>query len=328
MGKIYHVLKEIIIKPISSVMVNVFILCLITNIMWLTQIFNGINLLGIIGMTGLEAYALGCIYYLLNKVKCGKIFAILIIAITNICIIIDYFCYMKFSKVIGQDVMDIIAETNPEETIEFLETYLNIWIILAIVCLCTILNIASLKLSKYLAKLRWVKSSMVIAAILGIVCFGYSSACYILYRNGNSMPQYTSITRAAYSTYILKQRINEIEASATLYDTLDAVKDKDNTAIVFVIGESFNKYHSSAYGYTKDTNPYIGQRIANGEMLKFNDAITVTDHTSGAMTAIFRMSDDVKSPLFPMLFKKAGYSTQMIDNQYFIGGGCLITLLC
>ena len=47
--------------------------------------------------------------------------------------------------------------------------------------------------------------------------------------------------------------------------------DQHAPLIVLVIGESFNKYHSSLYGYELKTNPLLEKRIFNLIMVRIYD---------------------------------------------------------
>ena len=88
--------------------------------------------------------------------------------------------------------------------------------------------------------------------------------------------------------------------------------------IILVIGESFNKHHSSLYGYPLLTNPLLG---SEDNLYIMTDVITADRSTSIVMKNVFsfRTKDNniywANSTLFPALFKKAGYYNTLISNQ-------------
>lgn len=89
--------------------------------------------------------------------------------------------------------------------------------------------------------------------------------------------------------------------------------------IILIIGESFNKHHSSLYGYGLDTNPLLGKLDG---LYVFNDVITSVNATSYSIRNFFSMTsvDEEKSwadsPFFMAYFKKSGYYVTFYSNQY------------
>lgn len=95
--------------------------------------------------------------------------------------------------------------------------------------------------------------------------------------------------------------------------------------IVVVIGESFSVYHSSLYGYNKETNPLLGKKEKDGSLFLFDNAVTLEPATTASMCADFSLDSlgigYTTMPMFPACFRKAGYYTALYDNQYFVGQG-------
>ena len=59
----------------------------------------------------------------------------------------------------------------------------------------------------------------------------------------------------------------DIEEIEKIIDLIKVEKtDQKAPLIVLVIGESFNKYHSSLYGYDLKTNPLLEKRKENKEL--------------------------------------------------------------
>lgn len=92
--------------------------------------------------------------------------------------------------------------------------------------------------------------------------------------------------------------------------------------IIIIIGESYNKYHSSIYGYTKPTTPNQDIMVKNNEIIVYNNIITPFNITSDVFKNIFSLNDLSKKetwnekPLFTQIFKKAGYHVTFYTNQY------------
>ncbi len=92
--------------------------------------------------------------------------------------------------------------------------------------------------------------------------------------------------------------------------------------IVLIIGESFNRHHAGMYGYDKNTTPRQQERFLKGELFPFSDVIAPWNLTSFVfklMFSTFAVGDNGEwcdYPLFPELFRKAGYHVTFITNQF------------
>lgn len=105
---------------------------------------------------------------------------------------------------------------------------------------------------------------------------------------------------------------------------VDAV-DYTSPHIVVIIGESYNRHHSTLYGYDKNTTPLQYTRWKNGEMVVFKNMISSWNTTCESFKNMFStqcVGQDgtwASAPPFPLLFRKAGYHTAFMSNQYVIG---------
>jgi len=116
----------------------------------------------------------------------------------------------------------------------------------------------------------------------------------------------------------------------TQIDQLKAASDKivvDSCSyrvpnIVVVIGESYNKHHSQLYGYQKPTTPRQVAMEAEGSLVKFIDVVSSWNLTSFVfkhMLSLYAVGDSGEwcdKPLFPEVFRKAGYHVTFVTNQF------------
>ena len=92
--------------------------------------------------------------------------------------------------------------------------------------------------------------------------------------------------------------------------------------IVLVIGESYNKHHSQLYGYDKATTPRQVALEAEGSLVKFTDVVSTWNLTSFVfkhMLSLYAVGDSGEwcdEPLFPEVFRKAGYHVTFVTNQF------------
>jgi heptose-I-phosphate ethanolaminephosphotransferase len=94
--------------------------------------------------------------------------------------------------------------------------------------------------------------------------------------------------------------------------------------IVLIIGESYNKYHSSLYGYNKNTTPYQQILKEKGCLYLFNDVISSYNLTFKSFQNVLSLYSIDKPgvwynyPMLMPLFRKAGYEVNFFSNQYCI----------
>lgn len=92
--------------------------------------------------------------------------------------------------------------------------------------------------------------------------------------------------------------------------------------IVLVIGESYNRHHSQLYGYEKATTPRQVALEAEGSLVKFTDVVSSWNLTSFVfkhMMSLYAVGDSgmwCDQPLFPEVFRKAGYHVTFVTNQF------------
>ena len=92
--------------------------------------------------------------------------------------------------------------------------------------------------------------------------------------------------------------------------------------IVLIIGESYNKHHSQLYGYDKPTTPRQVQLANEGSLVAFSDVVAPWNLTSFVFKQVMSMyavgdnGEWCDYPLFPEVFRKAGYHVTFITNQF------------
>ncbi len=92
--------------------------------------------------------------------------------------------------------------------------------------------------------------------------------------------------------------------------------------IILIIGESYNKHHSSLYGYEKKTTPRQQDLAEKGELAVFSDVVTPWNFTCEAFEYILSLytigdkGDWYNYPLFTTVIKKSGYNVTFITNEF------------
>ncbi len=294
-------------------------------------VYGGDVIRGILicALTAIIAYLQIGMVKIVRQKAISRFCFVLFVIINNIFLVIDCFLYFSFHKVFSQDILDIIAETNAREIDEFVSVYITLPIVLTFVVLVFAANYCFIKLSKA-ATSRFTNLVGIAGLLLSAIGLFVAVRCVImfaLYRNGESVPQFSALTRTVYSSYVLRQRIQAIESLAKLNSNIVSAErfstDHDSTYIALIIGESYSVYHNPLYGYSKNTTPRLNERYKKGQVVVFDDVVTIDDHTHGAMKSIFSLSERGKDfdnmPLFPAIFRAAGYRVSLFDNQYAMG---------
>ena len=103
--------------------------------------------------------------------------------------------------------------------------------------------------------------------------------------------------------------------------TVDSCTFRSPT-IVLILGESYGKQHSQQYGYYLKTTPRQVKREENGLLTRFSDVVSCWNLTSFVFKNILSMhitgekGEWCDYPLFPELFRKAGYRVTFLTNQF------------
>lgn len=277
-------------------------------------------------LAALMAYIEVTIYMLVRMRWLQIIWLSFTVIMHNLLIISDYFLNIHFNMALGQDAIDILAETNYIEIKNFIGAYLSFSSVAFWIAFILILNYVFLKVSSYLSHNRVTKILMSCCVLIGV---GVSFVCiynFVIFRDGKSIPQCQTTTRVGYALYILRQRMQQV---VKLQDVCKQTKAEctlnDVPTVVIIIGESHSVYHSSLYGYDKQTMPCLQKRVNDSTLHVFDNVVSPASGTHKAMLSIFSLDSlgigFEEIPLFPACFKAAGYKTFMYDNQYFVGQG-------
>lgn len=267
-------------------------------------------------------------------------FKVVVYTLLILLFVVNTFLLLNFSTMISPSIVQLMIETNPDETSEFFHTYLLNWnsmISYIIIILMIVYIVYSEKRFKNAIRK---KSAIIFCIIAGGYLFQRSvdpirSFSHLFHCNNLSEAELwyltypvntNSLSNLIYSTYVMQ--LSKQEISKALNKTLsynDSIELEDSLNIVLVIGESFSKYHSSLYGYSHQTNPKLQKRVDSGNLFVFEDVISSYNLTSFVLRNLFSVNSIMDKenwtdyPAFPILFKRAGYNVYLWDNQRTFG---------
>ena len=241
-------------------------------------------------------------------------------------LIANVFVVINFGRAFDTGMLDIISQTNTNESREFLNTYLSFGSVSAILAIIAVVFFLAWLLYKLSRRYERCCLAVYIAFLLwSLFVSGVVMYKFVLYRNAQNIPQANSITRVSYYAFLITRERKGFDNLCEIAKRYNKGTKSVGPTYVLVIGESHSKFHSSLYGYGKETNPLLKKYCDDGSLVLFDDAVTISDHTSAVMNSIFslgRYNNDLYSmPLLPMIFKGQGFYTAMYDNQYFVGDG-------
>ncbi len=128
-----------------------------------------------------------------------------------------------------------------------------------------------------------------------------------------------------YSNHLASQQVDKcVEASRRV--SVDSCSFRSPT-IVLIIGESYSKAHCQLYGYPQKDTPRQKRLERSGWMTKFNDVVSCWNLTSFVFKNVLSMhvvgekGEWCDYPLFPELFRKAGYKVTFLTNQFLLAAG-------
>lgn len=254
-------------------------------------------------------------------------------AVILLCIA-DCYCYMNFGSAISPQLLSVVLNTDAREAGEFISSFIGIgifkqWRMTLLIILFFAFPIAFIPkieglFSKRLILNKYFKITASIIIILSIILEIKPTRDFLkifssdykiqdvesqIFRQENT--QNTPVHRVLFAFRVKK--LTERDLAEIKRSTLEASIDGCthlSPHIVLVIGESYNKHHSSLYGYPLETTPLQRKRYENGELFLFNNVVTHWNITSNAFIEIF------SRPLFPILFRRAGYHVTFFSNQF------------
>ena len=139
---------------------------------------------------------------------------------------------------------------------------------------------------------------------------------------------YLPIYRLAFSVYsnhLASQQVDKCVAASKRV-VVDSCSFRSPT-IVLIIGESYSKAHCQLYGYPQKDTPRQRRLERSGWLTKFNDVVSCWNLTSFVFKNVLSMhvvgekGEWCDYPLFPELFRKAGYQVTFLTNQFLLAAG-------
>lgn len=258
----------------------------------------------------------------------------------------ECFVHERFHLLYGPITIQLVAETTPSETGEFLSSYIKGWAFWKI-CLVYFpmlaLNIvaeafsrrARAQIGRIVPDVLKKATNVALPIAVGICLVStldqkrqmlnfFTSHDTDAAEHAGNHAFHTPLYRIVYSTKFLSLSYSELERMrANMADIKIDSCDFTIPNIVLYIGESYNKHHSQLYGYGLETTPHQKAMYEKGDLLVFSDAVTPWNVTSNVFKDVLSThSTDQPGAwnygvLLPGVLKKAGYKVAFITSQFY-----------
>lgn len=276
--------------------------------------------------------------------------------------VVDVYCFVKFQSTLTPTMLQLVGETDSRETGEFLRSCVSPDVIMSnvgwVLLLMFVHIISALRLRfphfiprrwRELIKSIWLRAcellrrarpvigTAVLALLVWSVCTSaHNKAATHKLMTGTTIGDvehtltekdhavlYQPIYRLVFSVYantLTAKQIDRLVRTASKVQVDSCSFRSPN--IVLIIGESYNRHHSSQYGYTMPTTPRQQKLERQGRLVKYTDVVSPWNLTSFVFKLLFSMysvgekGEWCDYPLFPELFRKAGYHVTFITNQF------------
>ena len=299
-----------------------FVLNLVGNGVWIFMQPTVMSVILMIILSALFAVLEVLLFRIIPTFFMKAIYAAILIILHNVVGIVDYFLLYYFGTVINHVVLDAVLLTNTGEASGFFMTYITPFIVVAFLSVVIIVNIVAYVISCYLNRFRKMEWGIHLIAAMSIVLILINSIAFILFNKRiiTNTIMHHAVLRLSTEYFFYDHNIR-MDALVRVCREVTAVSNSDKPMkMVVVIGESHSVYHTSLYGYKKQTYPMMSDREKKGELFVMQNAVSLYDVTSQAMWSVFSLDSlgnaPCDTPLFPAVFKAAGYRTYLYDNEY------------
>lgn len=276
--------------------------------------------------------------------------------------VVDVYCFVKFQSTLTPTMLQLVGETDSRESGEFLRSCVSPDVLLSnvgwVLLLMFVHIISALQLRfphfiprrwRELIKSIWLRTcellrrarpvigTAVLALLVWSVCTSaHNKAATHKLMTGTTIGDvehtltekdhavlYQPIYRLVFSVYantLTAKQIDRLVRTASKVQVDSCSFRSPN--IVLIIGESYNRHHSSQYGYTMPTTPRQQKLEKHGRLVKYTDVVSPWNLTSFVFKLLFSMysvgdkGEWCDYPLFPELFRKAGYHVTFLTNQF------------
>ena len=261
----------------------------------------------------LTSYVL-CLFTENLPFKWRKLFRFLLLLIAFSYTILNVICEQIYDQPFNYKFAPILMQTNLSEALEFLESYINLKIIIVIISI----SFSIILFIKYVKKVSIFQNRFTQNIVLFIITISFILCIRnpLVYKDSFIGKMIAVIQTSSVPN------LKEYQTNTKIVTLGEKTKN-----IVMIIGESFSKSHSSLYGYEKKTNPQLSSLVEDGSLFVYNNITSPATSTIPSIQSIMSTYNShyhnnipwYKCVTLPYILHIAGYYTYWISNQSKIG---------
>lgn len=247
--------------------------------------------------------ALICIIFWLKVRALQNLLLGALLLASGVCYIVEIFVLYVFATPLNSYFIIIALETNPQESADFLRTYLSLKLFgIYALSAFVVWAIYRLKAPRHFASLKWIYAALFLLAF-AIHLAGVRPATPTLRHSDMLYNAHRAINKALKSTLAFMKEYKNLNAK---FDALAADLQVQKSSepidnIVLIIGESTQRGKLGIYGYALPTTPRLSALKAKEpeNLLIFDDVISSQGTTSSSLSQslTFASQDNgVKNP--------------------------------
>lgn len=241
--------------------------------------------------------------------------------------------FVIYRQEFSQSVFFVMAESNYNESHEFIQQYFSFKLLAVLVIYILIGIYLWRKVKPIYVKnsTKWICSLLIITYALMPLFISMAvkktsfekATAHLMSRMETTVPWQLLNSYLAYRSQLtnMENILNHLQTLPAFENLKDANGDTPRT-LVLVIGESTSRQRMGIYGYDRSTTPQIEQfKKENPEFLVFNDVVSSRPYTIEILQQALTFADEqhpdlyLKKPSLIHLMKQAGYKTFWITNQ-------------
>ena len=238
-----------------------------------------------------------------------------------------------FRQEFSQSVFFVMAESNYNESHEFISQYLSIKLVAVLLIYSLVGGVLWFKVKPVYVKnmTKWLVSIVIMVYALTPLFISIAikrtsferATKHLLSRMETTVPWQLLSSYAAYRSQLsnMENILNHLQ-SLPKFENLKDVNTNTPRTLVLVIGESTTRSRMGVYGYERDTTPLIEQfEKDNPDFVVFNDVVSSRPYTIEILQQALTLADEqhpdlyLSKPSLIDLMKQAGYKTFWITNQ-------------
>jgi len=268
----------------------------------------------------LFAVILISISYLMRNNKFRRIYGQLAFIGFSLTMIFETLYYLLFKVFISPSTLYLFFDTNTNESIEFIQSYIGGFEIFSTLALLAVSLFCFKRLKNQYASFGVVsvKLSLKIVLLIGITLGYLKWSTHIIY----NLPYLSIKSFIEYSRVSKQLDVYTLDEHGLFEDASSSLGQQNEGVYVLILGESTARSHMGLYGYERQTTPRLNS-ISNS-LWTFNDVISPNTHTIESVTKMltrgnYENLDLTSKGSIIQLANAAGFKTIWLSNQRPVG---------